>query len=209
MKVFVNGLYPGNGIDGEENPGSRVVVFDLSKEKNEDGWRILYGYADSAGVVHSKIPNSYVEREVMIRIRLVGFKPVESIQRVPSYGVFYTPRLEKDHVVSKSVLEQRIGLDAWNSWDTGIQFSEAQARMIEEVRTIKSWNNSITVINGSLSIGAAIGLAFVNPVLAIAGGVTTWVMTEVISKKLSGQDTRLPIPYTIQRWIINRFWNSD
>ena len=205
LKVYINGLVPGDGSNRPGDPGTRVAVIDESKKIGTVERELINQMADSRGVVEGLIPDKYVGGTLKVVIREVGFIPFSANQEVKPYGLFLTARLEKDTVVDQNVVAKRLNLSTWDAWKTDANFVDAQGNLQDMVRGIENTNVVVTATIVLLTLGSVVGLAFVLWWVAIIGGVAVWVATEFLSPIATGVKTRMPIPYRIFLAIRKKF----
>lgn len=151
----INGLYPGDNTDGNDNPGSTVALFEKPPTKES---AIFIMKADENGEIVQKIDSKYIGKKLLLRIRKAGFKPI-SVDVIPEeYGLFYTPTLVIDYVYHYPDGTEVV-------WKQNQQFTDNNRIMQNRIRTFKHKNRTEKIIYYVIIIGTSIAGFLVNPIL--------------------------------------------
>lgn len=170
VDVKINGLYPGDETpaNNNDNSGSIVLVF---LGKNPNMIKLLLEKADENGVVKGKISIEYIGKEVKLRIRKAGFKPIQTKIMVKSYGLFFTPKLVLDGVYTS-----RDGTTL--TWDEEQTYTNSKSILDDEIRNFRHKNTGAKVLYYTFVILLIIIGAIVNPLIGALIGIIGFIFGE-------------------------------
>ncbi len=176
ITVQINGLYPGDSTDGNDNPGSIVALFEKPPTKES---AIFISKADKNGEIVQKIDSKHIGEELLLRIRKAGFKEISVDVTPEEYGLFYTPTLVIDYVFHYPDGAKVV-------WEQDQKFTDNNRIMQNTIRNFKHKNSlEKGVYYGIIIIASILGF-ILDPIIGIIVTVISFLFSIFFTPYVTG-----------------------